>query len=162
MAQTEPKSILKVKEDILGEKDCFLAKGFWNQVVNYTEAKTKMHNTVWRKRKDTKAQPQASKTHQMLFQENLSRQQGYRGSGGERRATKKKILSDKRETDSIPRKSQCDNKPFSQQIWFSCANTRFRFTKRTPIHKKSVPGNENTSGPSSRKIKRLSKVLAKL
>ena len=89
MAQTDAKSILKVKEDILGEKDCLLGKDFWNQVVNYTEAKTKMHNTVWRKNKDTKAQPQASKTHQMLFQENLSRQQGYIGSGGEGRATNK-------------------------------------------------------------------------
>ena len=55
MAQTDAKSILKVKEDILGEKDCLLGKDFWNQVVNYTEAKTKMHNTVWRKNKDTKA-----------------------------------------------------------------------------------------------------------
>ena len=114
MAQTEPKSILKVKEDILGEKDCFLGKGFWNQVVNYTEAKTKMHNTVWRKRKDTKAQPQASKTHQMLFQENLSRQQGYRGSGGGRKTSNKFVYRKKvRKTQSQVR-GQCDNKPFSQ------------------------------------------------
>ena len=36
------------------------------------------------------------------------------------------------------------------------------FSKRTPIHKKSIPGNKNTSSPSSRKTKILSKVLGKI
>ena len=59
-------------------------------------------------------------------------------------------------------KGQCDNKPFSQQFGISCANTRFRFTKHTPIHKESSPWNKNTSGPSSKKTKILSKVLGKI
>ena len=41
MAQTEVKSILKEKADILGEKDCLFGKDFRNQVVKDTEAKTK-------------------------------------------------------------------------------------------------------------------------
>ena len=44
----------------------------------------------------------------------------------------------------------------------SCANTRFRFTKLTHIHKKSIPGNKNTSDPSSRKTKILSKEPEKI
>ena len=46
MAQTEGKSILKEKADILGEKDFLLGKNFQNQVVKDTEAKTKMYNAV--------------------------------------------------------------------------------------------------------------------
>ena len=42
-----------------------------------------------RKKKGTKAQPQASKTPQMLFQDNTSRQQGYKGNDGWRGATNK-------------------------------------------------------------------------
>ena len=44
----------------------------------------------------------------------------------------------------------------------SCANTRFRFAKCTPIHKKSFPGNKYSSVPSSRKTKVVSKVWEKL
>ena len=44
MAQTETKSILKEKVDMLGEKDFLLGKYFRNQVVKNTEAKTTMHN----------------------------------------------------------------------------------------------------------------------
>ena len=125
MAQTEAKSILKVKADILGE-DCSLGKNFRNQVVKNTGATTKMHNAEQREKRGAKAKRQASR--QTISQE----------------------------------KSQCDSKPFSQQFGISCANTRFRFTKRTPIHKKSILGNQNTSGPSSRKTKMLPKVLGKL
>ena len=125
MAQTEAKSILKVKADILGE-DCLLGKNFRNQVVKNTGATTKMHNAEQREKRGAKAKRQASR--QTISQE----------------------------------KSQCDSKPFSQQFGISCANTRFRFTKRTPIHKKSILGNKNTSGPSSRKTKMLPKVLGKL
>ena len=46
MVQTEAKSILKEKADILGEKDFLLGKNFQNQVVKDTEAKTKMYNAV--------------------------------------------------------------------------------------------------------------------
>ena len=59
-------------------------------------------------------------------------------------------------------KGQCDNKPFSQQFGISCANTRFRFTKRTLIHKKSISGNKSTLGPFRRKTEILSKVLRKI
>ena len=44
----------------------------------------------------------------------------------------------------------------------SCANTRFRFAKGTPIHKKSFSGNKYTSVPSSRKTKVVSKTLGKI
>ena len=162
MAQAEAKSILKEKADILGEKDFLLGKDFRNQVVKDTEAKTKMHNGVQRKKKYAKAQPQALITLQMPFQESPSRQQGYRGNGGGRRTTNKLVYRKKRRQIQSQGKGQCDNKPFSQQFGISCANTRFRFTKRTPIHKKSIPGNKNTSGPSSRKTKILSKVLGKI
>ena len=104
MAQTEANSIHKEKANILGEKDFLLGKDFRNQVVKDTEAKTKMYNAVRRKKKGAKAQPQASTTPQMSFQESLSRQQGYRGSGGGRRTTNKFVYRKKRETDSIPRK----------------------------------------------------------
>ena len=57
---------------------------------------------------------------------------------------------------------QCDNKPYCQQFGISYANTRFRFTKQTPIHKNSIPGNKNTPGSSSRKTKILFKVLEKI
>ena len=80
MAQTEAKSILKEKADILSEKGYLLCKDFRNQVVKDTEAKTKMHNVVRRKKKG--AQPQVSTTPQIFFQESPSRQQGYRSSGG--------------------------------------------------------------------------------
>ena len=81
MALIEAKSILKEKADILGEKDFLLGKDFRNQVVKDTDAKTKMHNAVRRKKKGAKTQPQASTTPQMHFQGSLSRQRGYRGSG---------------------------------------------------------------------------------
>ena len=81
MVQTEAKSILKEKADILDEKNCVLGKESRNQVVIYTEALTKMHNAVRRKKKGANAQPQASATPQMPFQESPSCQQGYRGSG---------------------------------------------------------------------------------
>ena len=103
MAQTEAKSILKEKADILGEKDCLLGKKFWNQVVKDTEAKTKIHNAVRKKTKGAKAQPQASTTPQMPFQESPLHNQGYRGSGQGRRTTNSLFIK-KRETDSIPRK----------------------------------------------------------
>ena len=54
-----------------------------------TEAKINMHNAVQRKKKGAKAQPQASTTLQMPFQESPSHQQGYRGSGGGLRTTNK-------------------------------------------------------------------------
>ena len=104
MAQTEAKSILKEKADILGEKDFLLGKDFRNQVVKDTEAKTKMHNAVRRKKKGAKVQLQASATPQMLFQESPSRQQGCRGSRGGDRTTNRFVYRKKRETDSIPRK----------------------------------------------------------
>ena len=44
----------------------------------------------------------------------------------------------------------------------SCANTRFRFAKGTPIHKKSFPVNKYTSVPSGRQTKVVSKVLGKI
>ena len=81
MAQTEANSIHKEKANILGEKDFLLGKDFRNQVVKDTDAKTKMHNAVRRKKKGAKTQPQASTTPQMHFQGSLSRQRGYRGSG---------------------------------------------------------------------------------
>ena len=56
MAQTEAKSILKEKADILGKNDCLLGKEFWNQVVRDTEAKTKIQNAVQRKKKGAKTQ----------------------------------------------------------------------------------------------------------
>ena len=62
MAQTESNSILKKKADILGKKDCLLGKDFWNQVVENTEAKTKIQNAVRRKKKGAKTQQQASTT----------------------------------------------------------------------------------------------------
>ena len=139
MAQTEAKSFLKEKVDTLGDKDFLLGKDFRNQVVKDTEAKTKMYNAVQSKRKGAKAQPHASTTHQMPFQESPSCQQGYRGSGGGCRTTHKFVYRKKgRQTQSQGR-GQCDSKPFSQQFGISCANTRFRFIKRTPIHKKSIP-----------------------
>ena len=141
MAQTEANSIHKEKANILGEKDFLLGKDFRNQVVKDTDAKTKMHNAVRRKKKGAKTQPQASTTPQMHFQGSLSRQQGYRGSGWGRRTTNKFVYKKKRDTDSILRKRQCDNKPFSQQFGISCANARSRFTKRTLIHKKPIPEN---------------------
>ena len=98
MAQTEAKSILKEKADILSEKGYLLCKDFRNQVVKDTEAKTKMHNVVRRKKKG--AQPQVSTTPQMFFQESPSRQQGYRSSGGGSRIINKFVYQ-KRETDSI-------------------------------------------------------------
>ena len=103
MAQTEAKSILKEKADILGEKDCLLGKDFWNQVVKDTEAKTKIHNAVRKKTKGAKAQPQASTTPQMPFQESPLHNQGYRDSGQGRRTTNSSFIK-KRETDPIPRK----------------------------------------------------------
>ena len=51
MTQIEVKSILKESADILGEKHCLLGKDFQNQFVKDTEAKTKMHNAVRRKKK---------------------------------------------------------------------------------------------------------------
>ena len=98
MAQTEAKSILKEKADILSEKGYLLCKDFRNQVVKDTEAKTKMHNVVRRKKKG--AQPQVSTTPQIFFQESPSRQQGYRSSGGGSRIINKFVYQ-KRETDSI-------------------------------------------------------------
>ena len=74
--QTEAKSILKEKTDILREKDFLLGKDFGNQVVKDTQAKTKLHNAVQRKKKGAKAQPQALTTPQMPFQESPSCQQG--------------------------------------------------------------------------------------
>ena len=62
IAQTEAKSILKKKADILGQKDCLLGKDFGNEFVKDTEAKTKVHNAVQRKKNGAKAQPQASAT----------------------------------------------------------------------------------------------------
>ena len=162
MAQTEAKSILKEKADILGEKDCFFGKDFRNQVVKDTEAKTKTHNAVGKKKKSAKDQPQASTTPQMPFQESPSRQYGYRCSGGGSRTTNRFVYRKKGRQTQSQGKGHCDGKPFSQQFGISCANTRFRFTKRTPIHKKSIPGNKDTSGPSSRKTEILSKVLGKI
>ena len=54
MAKTEAKSILKEKADILDEKDCLLGKNFRNQVMKDTEAKTKTHKAVRRKKKGAK------------------------------------------------------------------------------------------------------------
>ena len=71
MAQTEVKSILKEKADILGEKDCLFGKDFRNQVVKDTEAKTKTHNAVRKKKKGAKDQPQASTITQMPFKRAL-------------------------------------------------------------------------------------------
>ena len=102
MGQNETKSIFKEKAEILGEKDFLLGKNFQNQVMKVTEAKTKIHNAVRRKRKGAEAQPQASRTLQMPYQENPSRQQGYRSSGGEHRTTNK-LFVEKRETGSIKR-----------------------------------------------------------
>ena len=104
MAQTEAKSILKEKADILGGEDCLFGKDFRNQVVKDTEAKTKTHSAVRKKKKGAKDQPQASTTPQMPFQQSPSRQQGYRGSGGGSRTTNRFVYRKKRETDSIPRK----------------------------------------------------------
>ena len=98
----------------------------------------------------------------MLFQESLSCQQGYRGSGGWPKTTNKFVSQKKGRQTQSQGKVECDNKPFSQQFGISCADTRFRFTKRTPINKKSITENKNTSGPSSRKTKILSKVLGKI
>ena len=162
MTQTEAKSILKEKAVILGEKDYLLGKDFRNQVVKDTEAKAKMHNAVGRKKKGAKAQPQASTTPQIPFQESPSCQQGYRGSGGRRGTTNKFVYRKKVRQTQSQETGQCGNKPFSQQFGISCANTRFRFTKPTTIHKKSIPGNKNTSDRSSRKTKMLSKVLGKI
>ena len=162
MAQTEAKSILKEKADILGEKDCFFGKDFRNQVVKDTEAKTKTHNAVGKKKKSAKDQPQASTTPQMPFQESPSRQYGYRCSGGGSRTTNRFVYRKKGRQTQSQGKGHCDNKPFSQEFGIFCANIRFRFTKRKPIHKKSIPGNKDTSGPSSRETKLLSKVLGKI
>ena len=60
-----------------------------------TEAKTKIHNAVRKKKKGTKAQPQASTTPQMPFQESPLHNQGYRGSGEGRRTTKKFVYQKK-------------------------------------------------------------------
>ena len=121
MAQTEAKSILKEKADILSEKGYLLCKDFRNQVVKDTEAKTKMHNVVRRKKKG--AQPQVSTTPQMFFQESPSRQQGYRSSGGGSRIINKFVYQKGRQTQSEA-KGQYDNKPFSQPFGISCGNTR--------------------------------------
>ena len=123
-----------------------------------TEAKTKIHKAVRKKEKGTKAQPQASTTPQMPFQESPLHNQGYRDSD---ELPKSLFIKKGRQTQSQG-KGQCDNKFFSQQFGISFANTRFRFKKRTPIYKKPISGNKNTSGPSSRKIKMLSKVLGKI
>ena len=98
----------------------------------------------------------------MAFQESPSRQQGYRGSGGRRRTTNRFVYRKKRRQTQSQGNGHCDNKPFSQQFGFFCADIRFRFTKPTPIHKKSIPENKDISGPSSRKTKILSKVLGKI
>ena len=96
MAQTATKSILKDKTDILDEKYWLLGKEFQKNVVNDTEAKTKMHNTVRTKKKGAKAQPHPLTTPKLAFQESPSRQYeytgrgwGYSGSGGGCRTTKK-------------------------------------------------------------------------
>ena len=60
IAQTEAKSILKVKADILGE-DCLLGKNFRNQVVKNTGTTTKMHNAEQREKRGAKAKRQASR-----------------------------------------------------------------------------------------------------
>ena len=49
--------------------------------------------------------------------------------------------------------------PFLNSLEFLVLIRKFRFTKRTPIHKKSIPGNKNTSGPSNMKTKIRSKAL---
>ena len=121
-----------------------------------------MHNVVRRKKKGAKAQSQASTTPKMPFQESPSHQRGYRGSVGWHRTTNKFVYWRKGRQTQFQGKGHRDNKSFSQQFGISCANTSFRFTKRTPIHKKSIPGNKNTSGPFSRKTKILSKVLGKI
>ena len=81
MARTAAKSILKDKTDILDEKYWLLGKDFQKNVVNDTEAKTKMHNAVRMKKKGAKAQPQALTTPKLAFQQSPSRQQEYSGSG---------------------------------------------------------------------------------
>ena len=81
MARTAAKSILKDKTDILDEKYWLLGKDFQKNVVNDTEAKTKMHNAVRMKKKSAKAQPQALTTPKLAFQQSPSRQQEYGGSG---------------------------------------------------------------------------------
>ena len=129
MAQTEANSIHKEKANILGEKDFLLGKDFRNQVVKDTEAKTKMHNAVRRKKKGAKAQPQASTTPQMPFQESPSRQQGYRGSGGRCRTTNKFVYRKKGRQTQSQGKSQCDTKSFSQQFGISCTNTKIQIYK---------------------------------
>ena len=98
MAKAGAKYILKEKADILGVKDCLLGKDFQNQVVKDTEAKAKMHNAVRRKKKGAKAQPQASTTLQIPFQESPSRQQEYRGNGGGHRTTCKFVYRKKGDT----------------------------------------------------------------
>ena len=104
MAQTAAKSILKDKTDILDEKYWLLGKEFQKNVVNDTEAKTKMHNAVRTKKKGAKAQPHALTTPKLAFQESPSRQHEYSGSGGGCRTTKKFVYQKKSETDSILRK----------------------------------------------------------
>ena len=115
-----------------------------------------------KKKNGAKTQPQASTTPQMPFQESPSRQYGYRCSGGGSRTTNRFVYRKKGRQTQSQGKGHCDGKPFSQQFGISCANTRFRFAKRTPIHKKSFPGNKYTSVSSRRKTKVVSKVLGKI
>ena len=116
MGQNETKSVFKEKAEILGEKDFLLGRDFQNQVMKVTEAKTKIHNVVRRKRKGAEAQPQASRTLQMPYQENPSRQQGYRSSGGEHRTTNKLFVEKK--GDRLNQKVSVITSPFLNSFKF--------------------------------------------
>ena len=93
----------------------------------------------------------------MPFQESSSHQQGYRDSGGGRRTTNKFVYQKK--GDRLNPKEKV-NKPFSQQFPLLIPDSDLQNVH--PFIKKSIPGNENTSGPSSRKTKIVSKVLGKI
>ena len=151
MAQTEAKSILKEKADILGEKDCLLGKDFRNQVIKIVKPKPRCIMQCDRRTKVLRLYRKLQRHPKCLF---------------------KRALHVNKDTEVVMEGAELPTNLFIEKKGdrlnpkekVSVITSAFlnSFSKRTPIHKKSIPGNKNTSGPSSRKTKILSKVLGKI